>query len=707
MPIGDFQEFQERYYKLISQIAVKAMDIGSLSFDDEDNSLDFFIGDEFDDELGDLKSLRVMAVEANVDIEGFKFGLGNSLLEKAENMKIFQYFHDIDNGEKIKIDISTLDIPDISKQEIQAQGFVSAFDKMKEKGSDPEFQKYYKNMQSLSMQSDLLEVENPELSASLDRANRIFDSFNKVYAITPDKSNVGDMLNKAEKAYELQQELKLELAQHIALNGIAVFDENGEVSKQFNDLEVGNIFEGKSLDDGISPYLNKNFRDLITRQDEIVKLNKVFRALGVDGQNVDSFKKLVDEARVEINKQKIAEPKKRVETDTQQTVKPQQSTAKQVSVDGSVQSKSEKGSNDLKEQLARNILAVARVSPERITDIMKNPEMAKAKEAIMKRAENTLKRLGVNEKDIAAIGPTNAFKNVKDQELQDQIKMQSEELIAQVGRVSSSSMDSQDMRGKENLHEKYQEKASKLGKATFDKNVVEALKYEKTKDDRGKGGTIAYNAFFRKPLQLLNALRPKDDKPFFTPGRTAIAGLVALAVLAPPLGAIVGIALMCKAAKNKFYDDTKLQSWVNDKLFDKPPEKEGMINEGALDKVSVKSLIPEKTQNLDKSTVQDKAPEKDRNLDKLEVPAKSFDKPRDKLQEMIDSNPELRKDFEKVVSTAVKSNQQREEVLKVTREIAGKDASGKQRPMDDLDLMSAKSRLTNEARKHKGSGMER
>ena len=259
MPIGDFQDFQERYYKTISQIAVKAVNIGSLSFDDHDNSLDFFIDDEFDDELGDLESLREMAIAANIeaDIADFKFGLGNPLLEKAENMKIFQYFHDINNGEKVEIDISALDIPDISKQEIQVQGFVSAFDKMKEKGSDPEFQKYYKNMQSLSMQSDLLEVENPELSASLDRANGIFDSFNKVYAITPDKSNVGDMLNKAEKAYELQQELKLELAQHIALNGIAVFDENGEVSKQFDDLEVGNIFEGKSLDDGISPYLNK------------------------------------------------------------------------------------------------------------------------------------------------------------------------------------------------------------------------------------------------------------------------------------------------------------------------------------------------------------------------------------------------------------------------------------------------------------------
>ena len=35
-------------------------------------------------------------------------------------------------------------------------------------------------MQSLSMQSDLLEVENPVLSASLDRANGIFDCFDKV-----------------------------------------------------------------------------------------------------------------------------------------------------------------------------------------------------------------------------------------------------------------------------------------------------------------------------------------------------------------------------------------------------------------------------------------------------------------------------------------------------------------------------------------------
>ena len=719
MPISGFQEFKERYYRIINQIAIKAIDIKP----------DSITSDKFSFELSELERLKGIAHAADVidEIEDFKFEF-DDLLSEEKNMKIFQYFRNIDNGEKVEVDISTLAIPDISKQEIQAQGFVNAFDNMKENGRDPvdsvKFQKYYQNVQSLSMQSDLLEVENPELSASLDRANGIFDSFNKVYEKAPDKSvlQIGDMLSKAEKAYELQQELKSELAQHIALNGIAIFDENGEVSKQFDNLEVGNIFEGKSLNEGMSDYLNKNFQDLITQQDEIVKLNKVFKALGIDGQNIDSFKKLVDEARVEINKQKIAESKKSVETDIQQTVKSQQSTTEQVSTESGAKSISEKRSNDLKEQLARKILEVARVSPEKITDIMVNPKMANAKEAIMKRAVNTLESLGVNEKDLDTIGPTNALSKVKNEDLQNQIKNQSEELIAQVGRVSSNSMDSQDMRGKENLHEKYQDKASKLGKGAFDKNVVEALNYEKTKDDRGKGKTLAYNAFYRKPMQLLNALRPKEDKPFFTPAKTALAGLIALAVLAPPLGAIVAIPLLCKAAKNQLYDDTiiediaqitgkkmmewvgKLKGMVTGKPYEKPIEKvkEGMINEGALDKVSVKSLIPEKTQNLEQTVAKDQTLKKTQTLasvqegvkvtqeqstKRVEDGVKSLIKPKDKLQEMIRSDPEL----EKIIAKA--------------KEIAGKDTLGKQRPMDDLDLMSAKSRVTNEVKKHKGSGV--
>jgi hypothetical protein len=732
MPINDFQEFQEIYYKIISQIVVKAIDNGD----------DSFTSDKFKFELSELEGLKSKdrVVDFGADIEGFMFK-ADSLLSKDENTKIFQYFHDIYNGKKVEIDISKLAIPDLSKQEIQAQGFVNAFDKMKEKGSDPEFEKYYQNVQSLSMQLDLLEVENPELSASLDRANGIFDKFNRVKegydrlerqqnpfgdsdsdGVEKIKiSSIASMLDKADKAYDFQQSLRVKLAEYIALNNIQVFDEHGNISENFDELTVSNIFKGTQITEGSGDYLKKSAGELMADQNEVIKLNKAFNALDIDGQNVANFKKLVDVERAKIDRQKIAEPKKSVVTGIQQTVKSQQSTTEQVSTDSGAKSIGEKRSNDLKEQLARKILEVARVSPEKITDIMTNSKMANAKEAIMKRAVNTLESLGVNEKDLDKIGPTNALSKVKNEDLQNQIKNQSEELIAQVGRVSSNSMDSQDMRGRENLHEKYQDKASKLNKGAFDKNVVEALNYEKTKDDRGKGKTLAYNAFYRKPMQLLNALRPKEDKPFFTPAKTALAGLIALAVLAPPLGAIIAIPLLCKAAKNQLYDESKLQNWVNDKFFEKPPEKEGMINTEALEKVNVKSLTPEKTQNLDKPIIQEKVPEKDqsleqtvvkvkvpekdRNLDKLEVPAKSFDKPRDKLQEMIDSNPKLRKDFEKVVSTAVKSNQQREEVLKVTKEIAGKDASGKQRPMDDLDLMSAKSRVANDAKKHKGSGM--
>ena len=121
--------------------------------------------------------------------------------------------------------------------------------------------------------------------------------------------------------------------------------------------------------------------------------------------------------------------------------------------------------------------------------------------------------------------------------------------------------------------------------AEFDKNAEKALEYEKTKDERGMRVTFTYN-LYRKPADLLDKAFT-DDKPFFTPAKTAIAGLVALAVLAPPLGAIVGIALICKAVKNQFYDGSKLQEQVNEKFYNKPPEK---FDSQELEQVTVKRL---------------------------------------------------------------------------------------------------------------------
>lgn len=759
MPVTDLNDFKSQYYSVISKIAQKAIEKGDYKEDDlffDATGKKGEYSGEYSAEDLRLQELQSSAKTKGLDVSGFEFDLGDKLLTD-KNIEIFKFLSNIDSGEAYGKGVNDLDIPDVSKQEIQAQGFVRSFDKMKEKGDDPvEFKKYYQNVQKLSMQLALVEVENPALSQSLEKSNTIFDSFSKVYGKAPDKDalKIGEMLGKAEEAYELQQELKLKLANHIAQNNIPVFGENGEISEQFDDLKVRNIIKKESLNEGISDYLNKSFKDLITKQDEIVKFNKMFDALGIDGENVDNFKALVDEARVGINKQRLAEsitePKKGVEKSTEHTAKPQKSVTMQRSTDSGVKPIKEQKANDLKERIARNILAVAKVNPERITDIMTNPKMAKAKEAIMKRADNTLKSLGVNEKDLTTIGPTNALKNVKDQDLQDQIKMQSEELVAQVGRVSSSSMDSQDMRGRENLHEKYQEKANNLDKSTYNKNVVEALNYEKSKDDRGKGETLAYNAFYRKPLQLINALRPEDDKPFFTPGKTAIAGLVVMAVVPAPFGVIIGAAMLGKAAKNQFYDDSVVQNvmqtfggmikdFITGKLGIEIPEKEGIISSKELEKVNVKDILPEKSQDLDKSVVQERGPEKsqgldksvvqergpekDQNLDKpidkrvegaqeqstkrVENSVKPVDKPKDKLpkdklQEMIDSNPELRKDFERVVSTAVKSNQQREEVTEV---VVNNELGKQQQESIDVDLTSATSKL--EAIKHKDKGVAR
>ncbi|MBY0581183.1 MAG: hypothetical protein K2P53_05840, partial [Rickettsiales bacterium] len=519
MPVKDLDDFKSQYYSIISEIAQKAK---LVDFYIEDG--DFFVEEgDYGKERGELQTLKNSAGEKGIGVSEFRFDLGNPLLDEP-NLEIFKFFSNIDSGNSYGKGVSGLDIPDINKQEIQAQGFVNAFDKMKEKGSDPaEFQKYYDNVQKLSLQADLLGVENPELRQSLEKSNGIFDNFNRAYkAPNKDTSNIGEMLGKAEKAYELQQELRLELAKSIALNKIPVFDEKGQVSEKIGDLEVGNIFKGKKLPEGILEYLDK---DLIKGESEKVKLNKMFDALGINELNIDNFKEL------------IAKEKAKIDIDSVKAQKVQPSTVKLDDAPGGEKLQAKPTLSSVKEQMARNILAVAKVDPAVIDKIMNNPEMAKAKEAIMKRADNALTNLGVDTKNES--GLTTRLASIKDDALQNQVEAQSKGLIAQVGRVSSWSIDGQDMRGKENLHEKYQDKASKLDKGTFDKNVVEALEYENSKDGRGKLETFAYNTFFRKPLQLLDALRPVDDKPFFTPGKIAIAGFVAM--LFPPGGTILGI----------------------------------------------------------------------------------------------------------------------------------------------------------------------
>ncbi len=152
----------------------------------------------------------------------------------------------------------------------------------------------------------------------------------------------------------------------------------------------------------------------------------------------------------------------------------------------------------VKEQVARNILKVAKVSDEQINHIM-NAQDSAAKTAIMKRAEIALDEMGV--RDVAS------FQKVKDKDLQSAIETQSKEFIAQIGRAGSWSIDSWDMRGKKGLHEKYTKKANKMKPADFDKNAIKALKYEKSKDERSWWKSFAYNSLYRKALQFLNLIK--------------------------------------------------------------------------------------------------------------------------------------------------------------------------------------------------------
>ena len=266
-------------------------------------------------------------------------------------------------------------------------------------------------------------------------------------------------------------------------------------------------------------------------------------------------------------------------------------------------------SANAKEQLAIKILKVSGVSEGQINRIMQNPD---AKFAIVKRAEKAFENLGVNLEEMNVIGIDETLKNIDNKALQGEVEKQSKELVAQVGRVASMSIDGQDMREKENLHEKYQAKANKMDGATFDKNAEKALEYEKTKDERGTGETLAYN-LYRKPADLLNKLFTAD-KPIFTPGRTALVGLVALATMPPPAGAIVCAYLMCKAIKNQFYDGSKLEEWVNEKFYNKPPQK---FDSQELEQVTVKGLSQDvKAQYSTVNQEQQRGEELDRRVSK-------------------------------------------------------------------------------------------
>ena len=304
---------------------------------------------------------------------------------------------------------------------------------------------------------------------------------------------------------------------------------------------------------------------------------------------------------------------------------------------------------------------------------MNNPEM---KAAMMNRAERMLKDLEVKEQDVLKFGPGNAMSKVKDQDLLEKIEGQVEELVAQVGRTSVSTIETRDMRGRENLHEKYQDKAVKLDQKAFDKKMGEALKYENKKNNRNMGESFLYN-MYRKPLQFIDAIRPSGDKPIFKPWQKAMIGVIAIAALAPPANIIAAVLFIGKALDEKTGVLTKLA----EKIFGNGEERE-VINNSELEKVNVKDLVTEVSQDRVQDRVQDR--EQDRVQDRVQDRERpeirsEVQSSIDKFDEIMRSRPEIQQNLDKAIETA--------------KDIAGKDKSGKQRSVDTGDLELAQDRI--------------
>jgi hypothetical protein len=631
MPGITYEEFKQDYLRIIAKIALKALiegDVLRLG----NGTLDLYLEnhrDEYQEEIDELNLLKGQTEEAELqeDLDIFNFDFGNDLFAHEDNENILRFFaQDIfdvdktapyDGEEETRLD--ELDgIPENVKDEIKAMAYVAAFQELRKNADDRKGFLHFAGI--LEKMSDGVKssiIDNPQISAEVTRVSGILKNVENVGSnLTREKAEalIGEnsksiIFERAERAYDLQQELKKDLAKYLAENNVNIFGHNGLLIESVN---LPNFFRRVDAEQlGVEGFLPKQFESAKGKQG-LIGVKDFLTVLGIDETNIADFKKDVESEKDRFARE-LKDRKESLRINKLQSA-------------------------NAKEQLAIKILKVSGVSEGQINRIMQNPN---AKFAIVKRAEKAFENLGVNLEEMNIIGVDEALKNIDNKALQGEVEKQSKEFVAQVGRVSSWSIDGQDMRGKENLHEKYQAKANKMDDATFDKNAEKALEYEKTKDERGQGETLAYN-LYRKPADLLNKVLTTDDKPFFTPGKTALIGLVALAILAPPAGAIVCACLMCKAAKNQFYDGSKLEEWINQKLYNKPPQKFDLQE---LEQVTIKGFSQDvKAQYSTVNQEQQRGEELDRRVSKEVAMAadrgQSVQEVRDKVRDIAGAMPE-------------------------------------------------------------------
>ncbi|EDV18732.1 predicted protein [Trichoplax adhaerens] len=451
-------------------------------------------------------------------------------MNDQEEKGIFQFFvqdiFDVNKNEPYEgakeSRLDELSIPQNLKDELKAMAYVATFEELRKNADNRDaFLHFAGVLEKMSDGVKSLEVENPEIMGELNRASGILK--NVEYA----EKNLTEVekrdllrgnsrsiiFDKAEEAYQLQNNLKENLAKYLAKNNINIFDHNGDLIEGIN---LPNYIKFNAKDE-LKGFLPEQFED-VRNQEGLVKVKDFLGALGIDERNIGQFKDQLQKEKDRYRREIISRNESRRMNKLQ--------------------------SANAKEQLAIKILKVSGVSEGQINRIMKNP---KARSAIIKRSEQAFENLGIDLEQLNIIGVEEALSEIDNQALQAELEKQSKELIAQIGRVDSRSLDGQDMRGKEHLHEKYQNKTNKMTGAQFDRNAEKALEYEKSKDGRGLAKTFTHKVY----RGLAKTFTHKIYR--------GLAGSLN--------------KFLTNNAKQKLYDGSKLQEWVNEKFYKKAPEK--------------------------------------------------------------------------------------------------------------------------------------
>ena len=192
MPIENLEDFKKQYYGIINDIAFTPQDQRNgkaLRWQKQ------------------LATLRLEAQGKGVDIQNFGCDFNTLQQEdsKSHLKELSQFYQNIRDSKDViqdMRDIAKLEVPEANKQEIKAQGFVLAFDEMRAKANDKNFQAYYQNVQRMG-KSDLREVGRPEFQRKLKRTNEIFTNFDQAYKKAENKEelNIDEMLKGGESTY--------------------------------------------------------------------------------------------------------------------------------------------------------------------------------------------------------------------------------------------------------------------------------------------------------------------------------------------------------------------------------------------------------------------------------------------------------------------------------------------------------------------------